>query len=767
MNSDLTGASFRLGFWRNAFKEGQVYVSPELWDIYGLSPLSGPFDVAVIDALFEEEAQFRAIRMLVRDGKDAPLAEFWIRRPDGARRCLRIACGHERNAAGEVFATYGAVADITDIAIAANEAAAKEQLLSSFIEHAPAALAMFDTEMRYLRVSPRWMTDYGLGGEEIFGRSHYEIFPEIGEQWKAIHQRCLAGAVERCERDLFVREDGRRQWISWEVRPWRTPAGIIGGLLMLTRDITALVASIEALELSERRLNLALELGGMLVWQRDRRTGALAIRGATTELLGRDPFDQVSWDEIWALVHDDDREAMTAAFHEAVANKQVLKYEHRLTHQAGDEIWGASVIDPLFDDDGVHIGAVGLLKNITGRKVQERTLAAAREAAEAASQAKSQFLATMSHEIRTPLNGVMGVAQALARTGLDPRQQEMVELILQAGRTLKSLVDDALDIGRIESDALALDVAPLVVGDVVRSAVMLFEPEARQKGLAFTYTDASASAMHALGDAVRLRQIVSNLVGNAVKFTDRGRIDVVVSCGRETSGAIGIQVSVTDTGAGVDAGLREKMFERFVQGDLAAKAAAGGAGLGLAIATALAKAMNGALVFEPNPGGGSVFTFSCALQGAPVAEGASDASLCSAEAQGQATIEILVAEDSPLNQKIIALLLEPYAARLSFVGDGAEACAAVTRKAYDLVLMDMRMPVMDGLSAIKVIRGLEVAKNATRLPIICLTAQAAPGQVEAAMTAGADAYVSKPIELGQLVQAIDQALGEWSPRSAA
>jgi signal transduction histidine kinase/CheY-like chemotaxis protein len=452
---------------------------------------------------------------------------------------------------------------------------------------------------------------------------------------------------------------------------------------------------------------------------------------------------------------------MTAAFADAVNTGKMLQFEHRMVSPDDVERWALSVIEPLRDEHGVHVGAIGVLKDITEQKLEQRALAAAREAAEASSAAKSEFLAMLSHEIRTPLNGVLGVAQALAKTPLSVQQKAMVELLVSAGQSLRQLVDDSLDIGRIEAGATVLASEPFEIAAVVRETATLYAASARDKDLTFEYRGLTGEGLHVRGDALRLRQVVANLVGNAIKFTSTGGVAVEFNAGPGEDGRVAVSVRVRDTGAGFDDAAKARIFDRYVQGQAPAQGEprGEGAGLGLAIARTLARAMDGDIDCISQTSVGSTFTFVCRLPAAEAASMCVD-DVTEFEDQDHVIIDILVAEDHAMNQKILSLLLEPVAARLTFVEDGLAACAAVERAQYDLALMDVQMPLLDGLSATRLIRAREAISGRPRTPIVCLTAQASQAKIKEAELAGVDGYVSKPINKEELFKAIESALGE-------
>jgi len=398
-------------------------------------------------------------------------------------------------------------------------------------------------------------------------------------------------------------------------------------------------------------------------------------------------------------------------------------------------------------------GIVTVCTDITDLKNDAQALVEARDAAEAANAAKSQFLANMSHEIRTPLNGVIGLAQALANTGLTPQQSEMLELIQSSGRTLQVLLSDILDLARVESGRMELSEEPFDLGRAVRDAAQLYEASAREKGLQFFVEIAPEVDRWIAGDVVRLKQILTNLVSNAVKFTGEGFVSLTAATGPSRDGAPTLRFSVEDTGIGFDCQTRERLFSRFEQADGAITRKFGGSGLGLAISRQLAEMMGGDLDCESEPGGGSAFIltvpFKVADTPATVAGGLADD-----EAGARGTIRVLLADDHPVNRRVVEMILAQADVALTSVEDGAQAVQALRDADYDLVLMDMQMPVMDGLTATREIRLHEAAMGLDRTPIVMLTANALPEHVSAAEAAGADLHLPKPFDAAELLNLV-------------
>ena len=388
------------------------------------------------------------------------------------------------------------------------------------------------------------------------------------------------------------------------------------------------------------------------------------------------------------------------------------------------------------------------------QQVEERTrdLAQARARAEDLARTTTDFLANMSHEIRTPLNGVVAVADLLARSDLNPKERQMAEIIRASGDTLQRLLSDILDAARIESGKISIENAPFQAGDMVRAVAGLWQLKCDEKGVGLQINVAPEIDESVMGDLARVRQILTNLLSNAVKFTETGEIRLTAE--RTPDG--GARFSVADTGIGFAAAEKTKVLGRFEQADSSITRRYGGTGLGLSICRDLAVLMGGELDCESAPGKGSRFWLDLPL--APVNIPGPDVV---AQAAGGADfseappLRILVADDHPTNRKVVQLMLEACEAELTEVENGAEALEAFRGGGYDLILMDMQMPVMDGLAAVAAIRRLEAHEARPRTPIIMLTANALPEHVVKARAAGADLHLAKPLTSAALFEALN------------
>jgi signal transduction histidine kinase/CheY-like chemotaxis protein len=388
-------------------------------------------------------------------------------------------------------------------------------------------------------------------------------------------------------------------------------------------------------------------------------------------------------------------------------------------------------------------------------QARSRQLDAARRHAESANEAKSSFLAAMSHEIRTPLNGVLGMAHGLRATTLAPRQAEMVDVIVDSGEALLAVLNDILDLAKVEAGRVEIESIPFDVEDLAIGAQALFTLKAHQKNLSFAVEIDPSARRSFQGDPTRIRQVLYNLLSNAVKFTETGEVRVRVWAEAHANGAARLFWQVRDTGIGMSAETQSRLFSKFVQADSSTTRRFGGSGLGLALSRGLVELMDGRITVESAPGEGATFTFSvvvepCAAVHTP-APRAEDLTPLTAPDDGPGEgLRILAAEDNPVNQLVLRTLLAQIGIEVTIVDNGQLAVEAWQQGMFDLVLMDVQMPVCDGPTATREIRRLEAEGGLHRTPIIALTANAMAHQVEAYLAAGMDGHVAKPIRPDEL-----------------
>ncbi len=388
----------------------------------------------------------------------------------------------------------------------------------------------------------------------------------------------------------------------------------------------------------------------------------------------------------------------------------------------------------------------------------------AKEAAEASNQAKSQFLANMSHEIRTPMNGVLGVTELLLKTPLSARQREFASMIQASGKSLLNILNDILDISKIEADQLKLDEYNFDLLALISDVKALLQVQALRKQLQLNIWVDKDVPVYIYGDGQRLRQILVNLLGNAIKFTAQGSVSLRLALLTQMGNGYRLRFEIVDTGIGLQMEDQEKVFLPFTQADDSMSREYGGTGLGLAISSRLVKLMGGEIGVSSQLGVGSTFWFTAHFAGGNVAE-------CEKEATPRNTppsqeicftgTRVLVAEDNPINQVVAESLLQQLDCEVTLVDNGLQALRALQSHTYDMILMDCQMPEMDGYTATQEIRSYEIARQTVRIPIVAMTAHAMKGDRQKCLTVGMDDYLSKPFDTSQLMEV----MCKWLPEN--
>jgi len=719
-------------------------------------------------------------RLLAQVDKTRPYARFWagapVRLADGATIGVLTVMGlaprpYDKALAARLQDLADSVADECDRARAAEIAAQRDQelraarkVMSAFVASAPNESVMTDRDLRVLTATPRWLEALGVTEAQAVGRTLHDISADAFAHFKDHFERCLAGEVVREPRVRVTRPDGGRKWVSLEMTPWRDDAGEIAGVVSASHDITETVSAMLSLERTQERLQLATELANLEVYDVDYKRRTIVRAGKTLFPLDQAKekvlVDAVLTGNTERFIDPRDRDRVAEAWRRFEEDGAPYEIEYRVLRDRGEEFWIAEVTQGTRDGDGKVYRIVGAMQDITQRKRAERALVEAKEEAEAATRAKSSFLATMSHEIRTPLNGVLGMAQAMDAGPLAPAQRERLNVIRQSGETLLTVLNDVLDLSKIEAGRLELEEAEFDIGVVAEASHAAFSAVAAQKGVAFDLKVTRAAGGVYLGDATRVRQVLNNLISNALKFTEAGSVAVTV--GRR-GGAL--TLTVVDTGIGMSAAQQAALFQKFAQADASTTRRYGGTGLGLAICREMVELMGGRIEARSAEGEGSTFVATL-----PLARGerplrtaaaniASPEAACAhpAPADG-AGLRVLAAEDNPVNQLVLKALLGQIGIEPVIVGDGVDAVAAWESGDWDVILMDVQMPRMDGPTAVRFIRERELSQGRRRTPIIALTANAMTHQVKEYLGAGMDGFVAKPIEVRRLFAALEAAL---------
>ena len=679
--------------------------------------------------------------------------EFRMRRHDGEYRYMSCRAVPILQPDGTIREWIGANTDITDRKIAEITLQDNEARLRQFIQYAPISIVMFDQTMHYLVASHKWLEEYGFT-QDVIGRSHYDVFPEISKEWKQIHQHCLAGAIEQREEDPFLRSDGSVEWVRWCIRPWYTATGEIGGIILFSEDITQRKEAELALRQSEERLQAILDNSPAVIYLKDPQGQFITINRqfeslfhiSKAEILGKRNRDLFEAD-LSDIFDANDQAVLDAGT--AIQSEEIAPHDDGLHTYL-------SLKFPLLTPEGSAYALCGISTDITERKAAEVALEQAKEAAEAANRAKSEFLANMSHELRTPLNGVIGYAQILQRAKtLNDEDRSRIEIIHQCGTHLLTLINDILDLSKIEARKVELTPTDFHLPAFLQGVAEMCRIRAELKGIRFRYESASELPMGIRADEKRLRQVLINLLSNAIKFTDAGSVTFTVSFGSEGK----IRFEVRDTGIGVPPEKLEAIFQPFEQVSDSRRQSEG-TGLGLAISQEIVELMGSTIQVQSEVGVGSIFWFDVEL-----IQASEWVKTAQTDRHGQIIgikdrhPKILVVDDKWENRSVISNLLSPIGFDVSEAMNGNEGWQKVLELHPDLIITDLLMPDIDGFELINQIRASESFKD---LIVIVSSASVFEADQYRSIEAGGNDFLPKPVLAIELLQKLQHHLHlEW------
>ncbi|SNB46114.1 ATP-binding protein [Geobacter sp. DSM 9736] len=526
----------------------------------------------------------------------------------------------------------------------------------------------------------------------------------------------------------------------------------------VARDIRERRQAEEELKQSEERLRFAFSAAGIGTWNWDLKSDQLIWSTRCKELFGFPPDFTVTYDSFLNAIAEEEREAVDAAVSNALRDHADYHMEMRVSLPDGSFRWVLSKGRGFYDQGGLPLGMHGIALDITPRKKYEEELQEARVSAEAANRAKSQFLANMSHELRTPINGILGILQLMMAGYAGEVPTEQKEMLAKADRSARSLlriIEDVLDLSRVEAGKLLLKEESFSIREAVSDVVELFVVEARSKGVSLLLSVADDVPERLAGDAVRLRQVLVNLLGNAVKFTPQGKVALSVAVGsRAAGGTVDMKFTVTDTGIGIPHDRVGHLFRPFTQLDPSDTRRFGGSGLGLAISRRLVEVMGGAITLQSEEGVGSTFSFTVPLREEPTSMPGEPGPVPAGPVHRSGErVRILVAEDDPLASELLRSMLEYHGLEMDLARTGREAVEKWEGGEYDLIIMDVQMPQMDGITATRIIREKEKS-GAGHIPIMAMTAHAFPEDEARCLSAGMDIYQTKPLDVERGIKTV-------------
>ena len=803
---------------------------------------------------------------------------------DGSTGYLAVRFFIVKNSKGETVKSYGVNQDITDSKLSEKALMHSHDLLSYIVEHTRSAVAVHDRDLNYIYVSQQYLDEYKVRMKDIIGKHHYEVFPDLPQKWRDVHQRALAGEVISAEDDQYIREDGTVEWTRWECRPWYKMDGSIGGIIVYTEVITDRKQAEIKLEETSNILEAMLDqLQDVVAFQqtdltitRYNKAGYELLNKSPEDVLGKKCYELIGRQEecpdCQAKKAQRTKKIETAERYVPELNRYIratsnpildengevvfiveqlqditerrkteeeLKRRETLLNKVfdiipvglwfadangkllrgnpeGKRIWGAEPLvppdeygvfkarrlstgeeilpedwalaqtikegitiedevleidafdnkrrvilnytAPVLSDDEEMLGAIVVNNDITEIKKAEMDLFKAKEAAEAANLAKSEFLANMSHEIRTPMNAIIGFTDLLMETEMSDAQRHYTQTVQKSGENLLDLIEDVLDISKIDAGKLELENIDFDLQTLLKHFIETMSLRAHSKELELSYDLTEDVPLQLRGDPGRLTQVLTNLTGNAIKFTSEGEVTIRISAESQNSDNVLLRFSVIDTGIGIPEEKIDLIFEKFAQADTSNSRRFGGTGLGLAISKQLTEMMNGDIGVISKVGEGSEFWFTVQLEKQSKAKWVEMPEKVDLIQTSNNVLKILLVEDDIFNQEVAQVMLINLGFSVDVVDNGMEAIKALETKSYDLVLMDIQMPKMDGVEATKIIRSPESKVLNKDIPVIALTAHAMKGDREKFFENGMNDYISKPISL----KVVRELLDKWS-----
>jgi len=757
---DLAEAMSGVGHWRMDITTRAVSWSDAVYRIHGVTPDDYQPTHDTVASFYHPDDQDRftaEIRQVIQTGEEGQ-AEFRLVLRNGEERLVLSRAAVERGPDGQLMAVFGVVQDITQERNILKRVSTSEARYRLLADNMADVVTRMQRDGTSTYISPAVQKLLGWTSDEMTGQAVDYIHPEDCAKVMGVIASVLDGSDRTSLMHRVRHRDGHYVWVESRFQRIQTEEGRAPEAIVVIRDVSRRKALEEQLKTA---LDESREQGARYRLLADRAQDVIVTYGydmkvryvspVVEEITGLKP-EEVVGRPVISLIHPEDAPGAVenlSNFLRENPKATLFSQKYRALNKDGEVRHYETRTRIVHDEHGRVAEIQDVVRDVTETHRLEGELREALVQAEAAGNAKSEFLANMSHELRTPLTSVVGFASLLkTSSSLRAEDRRHVERIATGSEALLSVINDILDYSKLEADALEMDPHPFDLQDFAEGAAELMEGQREAKGLELDLNIAPQVPAVLVGDEGRLRQVTLNFLSNAMKFTARGTVTLDVGGSPSPDGGWRLRVAVTDTGIGVEANKLDTLFERFTQADQSTTRNFGGTGLGLAISKRLIELMGGEIGAESRLNQGSTFWFEVPLQ---VAE-ETEASLQAPTAMPERHARILIADDAAANRELVSAILTQLGAEPTLAGNGVEALAAVQTSSFDLVLMDMHMPEMDGLEATRRIRALGGAF--AHLPIVALTANVQAEQIRRCLDSGMDDHVGKPINIAELAATV-------------
>jgi PAS domain S-box-containing protein len=661
-----------------------------------------------------------------------------------------------------VAGTIVVATDVTEQVLARKKVEETEHRYHNMIYSSPYMIAIFKGKDTIIEIANDAIIETWGKGKDIFGKSLFEVLPEAAEQGfdKLIQNVYETGEPYHAyEKPVTLLRNGKQQLMHYNFiyQAQRNVDGEIVGVAILANEVTPQVEAKIKIKESEAQLRkttehfeIATTAAEVGIWSLDLASQTLEWSDLHKKMWGYDEHRTDLVYEDWhKVILDSDKEAAFAALAKALETKTPYETSYRIKRDGKEEVrWMRASGKYLYNDAGEAVTLSGISMDITEQKRIEKELIDAKEFAENAAKSKQQFLSNMSHEIRTPLNSILGFTNVLLKTELDEKQTDFVQAIKTSSTSLNVLINDILDLAKVDAGKITFVKEPFDMHKSIRSILHSFDLKIKEKNLELVKEYDSDIPTLLLGDSVRLNQIILNLMSNAIKFTHKGKITLSVKIQSEAEENVFIEFVLTDTGIGIADNKMDSIFHLFEQADINTSTAYGGTGLGLAIVKQLVEFQGGSISASSKIGEGSTFSFILPF-GKTTMQIVEEVEILKLDATIK-NLRVLVAEDVVLNQLLIKMILSDFGFEHDIVNNGKMAIEQLQTHTYDIILMDMQMPEMNGFEATAYIRNT----MKSNIPIIALTADVTTVDIAKCKEFGMDAYISKPIDENELYNKI-------------